>query len=114
MELGAVELSALPREPFYLTAALQYAALEPVSPWMGQDTARHYQWYPWHNNGHYEIWREGPDSARRLVAEYYGRGLNAVARRADNGFRVGIPFFWCSRRGLRERVQRNEFRARGV
>src|SRR5438046_728451 len=90
MELGAAELYALTREPTYLGAALQYAALEPVSPWMGQDTARHYQWYPWHNNGHYEIWRAtggprgpgGPDSAQRRVAEYYARGLGAVARRA--------------------------------
>src|SRR3989449_1661047 len=57
MELGAAELYALTREPTDLAAALAYAALEPVSPWMGQDTARHYQWYPWHNNGHYEIWR---------------------------------------------------------
>src|SRR5439155_1616091 len=89
MELGAVELYALTHEAPYLTAALRYAALEPVTPWMGQDTARHYQWYPWHNNGHYESWREGPDSARRLVAGYYGRGLAAVARRADSGFRVG-------------------------
>jgi hypothetical protein len=98
MELGAVELYALTGEPTYFDAALQYAALEPVSPWMGQDTARHYQWYPWHNNGHYEIWRArgGPDSARRLVAEYYARGLEAVARRANNGFRIGIPFIWCS------------------
>ena len=96
MELAAVELYAVTREPGYLSAALEYAALEPVSPWMGQDTARHYQWYPWHNNGHYEIWREAPDSARRLVAEYYRRGLAAVAHRADNGFRVGIPFIWCS------------------
>jgi endoglucanase len=104
MELGAVELYALTREPTYLGAALQYAALEPVSPWMGQDTARHYQWYPWHNNGHYEIWRAGgtggaggaPDSARRLMAGYYARGLEAVARRAGNGFRIGIPFIWCS------------------
>src|SRR5256886_11261214 len=104
MELGAAELYALTREPSYLGAALQYAALEPVSPWMGQDTARHYQWYPWHNNGHYEIWRAtrgprgpgGPDSAQRRVAEYYARGLGAVARRARNGFRIGIPFIWCS------------------
>lgn len=96
MELGAVELYALTGEPTYLGAALQYAALEPVSPWMGRDTARHYQWYPWHNNGHYAIWRTGPDSARRLVAEYYRRGLEAVARRAGNGFRIGIPFIWCS------------------
>ena len=96
MELAAAELYALTREPRYLAAALSYAALEPVSPWMGQDTARHYQWYPWHNNGHFEIWREGTDSARRLVTEYYRRGLAAVARRAGNGFRIGIPFIWCS------------------
>ncbi len=98
MELGAAELYALTREPTYLDAALRYAAQEPVSRWMGQDTARHYQWFPWHNNGHYEIWRagQGADSARRLVADYYRRGLEAVAGRAHNGFRVGIPFIWCS------------------
>ncbi len=96
MELGAVELYALTRESPYFDAAFRYAAQEPVSPWMGQDTARHYQWYPWHNNAHYEIWRTGADSARRVVAEYYRRGLEAVARRAGNGFRIGIPFIWCS------------------
>src|SRR5436853_5498667 len=77
MELGAVELYGLTGERTYFDAALAYAAQEPMTPWMGQDTARHYQWYPWHNNGHYEIWRTGPDSARRLVAEYYRRGLEA-------------------------------------
>ncbi|HEY6223776.1 MAG TPA: glycoside hydrolase family 9 protein [Gemmatimonadales bacterium] len=99
MELAAAALYALTRESPYLTAALRYAAQEPVSPWMGQDTARHYQWYPWHNDGHHEIWREaadGPDSARRLVADYYRRGLEAVRGRAGNGFRIGIPFIWCS------------------
>jgi endoglucanase len=96
MELGAVELYALTRDSMYLGAALRYAALEPVTPWMGQDTARHYQWFPWHNNGHYEIWRDGSDSARRVVAEYYRKGLEAVVGRAHNGFRVGVPFIWCS------------------
>jgi len=96
MELGAVELYTLTRESTYFAAALQYAAQEPVTPWMGQDTARHYQWFPWHNNGHYEIWRAGSDSAKRLVAEYYRRGLEAVVKRAHNGFRIGIPFIWCS------------------
>src|SRR5207247_9550619 len=80
MELGAVEPYALTHEAPYLTAALRYAALEPVTPWMGQDTARQYQWYPWHNNGHYEIGCEGPDSVRRRVAGCYGRGLAAGAR----------------------------------
>ena len=63
---------------------------------MGQDTARHYQWYPWHNNGHHEVFREGNAAQKRLMAEFYRRGLAAVARRADNGFRIGIPFIWCS------------------
>ena len=63
---------------------------------MGADTAKHYQWFPWHNNGHYEIWRNAGSNDRKIVADYYRRGLAAVVRRADNGFRIGIPFIWCS------------------
>jgi hypothetical protein len=63
---------------------------------MGADTAKHYQWYPWHNNGHYEIWRLAKAHDRQIVADYYKRGLAAVTARADNGFRIGIPFIWCS------------------
>jgi endoglucanase len=96
MELGAAELYALTRDRAYLRDALDYASREQVTPWMGADTARHYQWYPWHNNGHYEIWRVASPSDKKLVAEYYRRGLEAVVRRADNGFRIGIPFIWCS------------------
>ncbi len=96
MELGGAELYALTREPRYLTEAVEYARMEPVTPWMGQDTAKHYQWYPWHNSGHYEIWRVGDDRDRRLMADFYRRGLALVAARADNGFRIGIPFIWCS------------------
>jgi len=98
MELGAAELHALTRESRYLREAMAYARREPVTPWMGADTARHYEWYPFHNNGHYEIWRaRGATGAdRRAVAGFYRRGLAAVARRANNGFRVGIPFIWCS------------------
>ena len=96
MELGAAELYALTRDRRYLRDALAYAAKEPVTPWFGADTARHYQWYPWHNNGHYEIWRQASVADRKIVADYYKRGLQAVVDRADNGFRIGIPFIWCS------------------
>jgi hypothetical protein len=97
MELGAAQLYALTNERRYLEDAMGYASLEPVTPWMGADTARHYQWYPWHNNGHYETWRNAAPAQRAILAGYYRRGLEAVARRADaNGFRVGIPFIWCS------------------
>ena len=97
MELGAAELFALTRDSTFMRDALDFAAREPVTPWMGADTAKHYQWYPWHNNGHYEIWRNAAPDQRRVVADYYRRGIEAVVARADaNGFRVGIPFIWCS------------------
>ena len=96
MELGAALLHALTGERRYLAEALEMAAREPVTPWMGADTARHYEWYPWHNAGHFEAWRGAPPAERATLAGYYRRGLEAVARRADNGFRVGIPFIWCS------------------
>ena len=96
MELAAAELYALTHERIYLREALDYASREPVTPWMGADTAKHYEWYPWHNNGHYEIWRNANAADRKIVAEYYRKGLAKVAARADNGFRIGIPFIWCS------------------
>jgi hypothetical protein len=96
MELGAASLVDATGEMHFNGDALLYARQEPVTPWMGKDTARHYQWYPWHNNGHYEAWRHGSAAERAQLAGFYGRGLSAVATRAKNGFRVGIPFIWCS------------------
>lgn len=97
MELAAAELFALTGEPRYRREALEYARQEPVSPWMGADTARHYQWYPFHNNGHYALWKVGSIAERALMAHYYRMGIERVAARADrNGFRIGVPFIWCS------------------
>jgi hypothetical protein len=96
MELGAAELYALTNDRRYLADAMEYAAREPVTPWMGADTAKHYEFYPWHNNGHYAIWRAGSAAQKKQMAEFYRRGLDAVVARADNGFRIGIPFIWCS------------------
>ena len=99
MELAAAQLYGLTGDSAYLRQGLEYAAAEPVTPWMGRDTARHYEYFPWHNQGHYELWRAGnaAPAAVGLLADYYARGLRAVAERArGNGFRVGIPFIWCS------------------
>jgi hypothetical protein len=96
MELGAASLVDATGEMHFNGDALLYARQEPVTPWMGKDTARHYQWYPWHNNGHYEAWRHGSAAERAQLAGFYRRGLSAVAARAKNGFRIGIPFIWCS------------------
>ena len=96
MELGGVQMYALSRSRWYLDEARDFAAEEPATRWMGLDTARHYEFYPWHNNGHYEIWRVSGPRDKRRMAEYYQIGLHAVARKARNGFRIGVPFIWCS------------------
>lgn len=96
MELGAALLHQLTGEHRYLEQALVHARREPVTPWMGADTASHYQWYPWHNAGHYEAWSRANADGRAELAGYYREGLQRIVRRARNGFRVGIPFIWCS------------------
>lgn len=96
MELAAIELFGLTSREEYLQDARSFAQQEPVTPWMGRDTARHYQYYPWHNAGHYEIGKAGTSEDKATMAEFYRRGIEAVARRADNGFMIGIPFIWCS------------------
>jgi endoglucanase len=96
MELAAAQLHVLTGDSSFLRQALEYAAREPVTPWMGADTARHYEWYPWHNFGHYEIWRSAGEQTRTLMSDYYRRGIEAVVARADNAFGIGIPFIWCS------------------
>ena len=96
MELAAAQLFSLTRDSAYQRQAVQYAAMEPKTPWMGADTASHYQWFPWHNNGHHEVWQGGGSRDRATMARNYREGLVAVSRRARNGFRVGIPFIWCS------------------
>jgi hypothetical protein len=101
MELGAASLFALTEDRDYLGDALEFAKRARAKPWMGADTARHYQWYPWHDMGHAEV---ALHAAARHAAgigmstvPFLRDGLARVAARADsNGFRVGIPFIWCS------------------
>jgi hypothetical protein len=96
MELGAAILHQLTGAPRYRDDAFGFASREPVTPWMGADTARHYQWYPWHNAGHYEAFTRADAAGRARLARYYREGLERIAARATNGFRAGIPFIWCS------------------
>jgi hypothetical protein len=98
MELAAAQLGHMSGELHYFGTALMHARQEPMTLWMGADTARHYQWFPWHNNGHYELWRSTRLSAaeRMQMAAFYRQGLASVVARSKNGFRIGIPFIWCS------------------
>lgn len=96
MELAASELAALTDSARYVRDALAFAEREPITPWMGADTASHYQWYPFLNFGHSVLAPRVPRRDRDRLIAYYRDGLAATARRASNGFRIGIPFVWCS------------------
>lgn len=77
--------------------AAAYGRLEPTTPWMGADSARHYQWYPFVNLGHAIIAAEADSAQRAEFAALMRMGLQKVSDRGrENAFRNGVPFVWCS------------------
>jgi endoglucanase len=77
--------------------AFRYAQQERLTPWLGTDTAKHYQWYPFINLGHYELARQLKDKRRDSLIAFYRQGIEAVWNKArTNAFYRGVPFIWCS------------------
>jgi endoglucanase len=78
-------------------SSFQMASDEPLTPWFGADTAKHYQWYPFINVGHYELAKALKDKRRDSVIAFYKQGIEKVWSRAkNNAFYRAIPFIWCS------------------
>jgi endoglucanase len=97
MELAAIELYNLTKESKYLEQAVDFGRKETVTPWMGKDTARHYQWYPFVNMGHPGIARQQKTQNDQEFASYMKKGLELTELKAKkNPFLIGVPFIWCS------------------
>ena len=97
MELAAIELYNITRKTEYLNQALQFGRKEPVTPWIGADTAHHYEWYPFVNLGHPAIARQEKKQNSNEFAGYMKKGLELTEIKSiKNPFHVGIPFIWCS------------------
>ena len=80
-----------------LDSAYSMAKKEPVTPWLGSDTAKHYQWYPFINLGHYELAKQLKGRQRDTIVGFYKQGIQRVWNRAkQNAFYRGVPFIWCS------------------
>ena len=93
MELAAMELYRRTGERRYRDEAVEYGRREPVTPWMGADSARHYQWYPFMNMGHYRLASDGSGEFVRNLRS----GIERTYEKAkDSPFLYGIPSVWCS------------------
>jgi len=97
MELAAAQLYNITKDKNLQTASFEYAKQEKQTPWMGTDTAGHYQWYPFINVGHYELANTAQGELRNQTIEFYRRGIELVWERGKgNVFYRGVPFIWCS------------------
>ncbi len=97
MELGAAAIYQLTGDKKYQSQALKYSEDEKVTPWMGADTAKHYQWYPFHNMGHYELAKAAEPNEKAKLISYYKQGIEMVWQKSiGNAFYRGVPFIWCS------------------
>lgn len=97
MELAAYEMFRRTGDKKYRTEAIEYARREPVTPWMGADSARHYQWYPFMNMGHYRIAKNFGGKVSAEFIRNIRSGIQRVYERGkDHPFMFGIPGIWCS------------------
>lgn len=96
LELASAQLFKTTRIKQYLNDAVDFGRKELSTPWMGADTANHYQWYPFLNLGHYQLAKNGEKYSNEFI-KYLHFGLQKIKDRGvDNPFRIGIPFIWCS------------------
>lgn len=106
MELAAAEIDMYAKKKSgasyrdtYLRKGFSFAKQEPVTPWLGADTAHHYEWYPFINVGHNEMARAATNipSIRDSMEQFYKTGIERVWNKAKtNAFYRAIPFIWCS------------------
>lgn len=96
MQLGAISLYEVTHDKEFAKDAVEFGRREIVTPWMGADTARHYQWYPFVNLGHTKIASSELEERKEFV-NYLKEGIERVVKRGKhNPFLNGIPFIWCS------------------
>ena len=96
MELGAMELYRSTGSKKYRSEAVRYGRQEKTTPWMGADTARHYQWYPFMNMGHVLLAKEKGKIGEEFISNLREGISKTYERGKDSPFLYGIPSIWCS------------------
>ena len=97
MELAAATLIPTEKQIDFQKEAKYWGELEPVTPWMELNRARHYQYYPFVNLGHALLAQSSDPVIAKQFAGLMKQGLDQIRKYAANDpFRIGVPFVWCS------------------
>lgn len=99
MELAAAVQYNLTNDANWRRDADYWGQLEEITPWMELGRARHYQFYPFVNLGHYYLSQSSDKTISDKYIAYMKRGLESLSKRAkeyDDPFFNGVPFIWCS------------------
>lgn len=97
MELAAGTLMSTEKQTYFQKEAKYWGELEPVSPWMELNRARHYQFYPFVNLGHALLAQSADPVIAKQFTGLMKQGLDQIRKYAGNDpFRIGVPFVWCS------------------
>ena len=99
MELAAIAKYAETSNSEWLKKADYWGQLEEITPWMELGRARHYQFYPFVNLGHFYLSLSGDSVFRQKYTRFMKAGLECLLKRAkekNDPFLYGIPFIWCS------------------
>lgn len=99
MELAAAVEYNLSQDAKWRKDADYWGQLEEVTPWMELGRARHYQFYPFVNLGHYYLASSQDENISKKYQGFMKMGLESLLNRAeanDDPFLNGIPFIWCS------------------
>ena len=99
MALAATQLFNLTKNSKYLSDAFPYLQAGTANTWIGKDTAKHYQWYPFINLGVYELAKIYGHSNYMSTETmgFFEDGIYNVWQKAKhNAFYRGVPFTWCS------------------
>ena len=99
MELAAATQYNLTQLETWMKKADYWGQLEEVTPWMELGRARHYQFYPFVNLGHFYLAQSSDPAISAKYTGFMKKGLEIIRKRANeynDPFLNGIPFIWCS------------------
>ncbi|MEG1617553.1 MAG: glycoside hydrolase family 9 protein [Bacteroidales bacterium] len=97
LELAAATFSFFSGKTEYQKRADYWGSLEPITPWMETAKARHYQWYPFVNLGHFLLASSSDKEVASKYSGYMKDGLEYIRQRGESDpFYNGVPYLWCS------------------